>query len=89
MILLDFLLSLTPAAKEKGAQYSHINRGVQYHFTLNAEDVSLSTSGSTWQSLMYIGLGSMGREDKGTDFSKSAAQYYWAAVYEINQHGFD
>jgi THO complex subunit 1 len=39
MILLDFLLSLTPAAKEKWKDLKMPNRAVQYTFTLNAEDV--------------------------------------------------
>jgi THO complex subunit 1 len=47
MVLLDFLLSLTPAAKEKGSQYVNINRGVQYAFTLNEDNVSASPSSST------------------------------------------
>lgn len=39
MILLDFLLSLTPAAKEKWKDIKLPNRSVQYGFTLSPEDV--------------------------------------------------
>lgn len=39
MILLDFLLSLTPTAKEKWKDIKLPNRSVQYGFTLSAEDV--------------------------------------------------
>lgn len=39
MILLEFLLSLTPSAKEKWKTLVAPNRSVQFAFTLNAEDV--------------------------------------------------
>jgi THO complex subunit 1 len=42
MILLDFLLGLTPAAKEKWGSLQAPNRSVQYTFTLGAEDVTFS-----------------------------------------------
>ncbi|KAA8910679.1 THO complex, subunit THOC1 [Sphaerosporella brunnea] len=38
MVLLDFLLSLTSASKEKISGFTHVNRGVQYNFTLSPED---------------------------------------------------
>ncbi|TGZ84813.1 hypothetical protein EX30DRAFT_337280 [Ascodesmis nigricans] len=38
MILLDFLLSLTPASKEKWASIPNPNRSVQFSYTLSADD---------------------------------------------------
>lgn len=40
MILIDFLLGLTPKAKEKWKNLTTPNRAVQYAFTLGPEDVS-------------------------------------------------
>lgn len=39
MILLDFLLGLTPSAKEKWTSLKTPNRSVQYAFTLSPVDV--------------------------------------------------
>jgi len=39
MILLDFLLSLTPAAKEKWSVFKMPNRAVQYAVNLEPNDV--------------------------------------------------
>ena len=44
LILIDFLLSLAPQAKEKWKDLKTPNRSVQYTFTLGPEDVSFPYS---------------------------------------------
>ncbi|KAI5815600.1 THO complex, subunit THOC1 [Pyronema omphalodes] len=88
MILLDFLLSLTPAAKEKWSDPKNTNRAVQYAFTLGPEDEAWVTKTKDQMS------GYLQAEQKGKLFMRLidtvlAREKNWIAWKTEGCHPFD